>query len=216
MSRDIAEEFNNLTLYISNSAIKTSDSLGLSCNDEKKDFCGPDVTSWLKRTMHDNLSHPLVILMQINTLVNTHYFGLAIKAIATLKFIDLVKTNAPWDFKNSVSFDMPQCPSKSQSCKLGVTLCGYCLLKENIGNIHYGWIGRALGFSPEVLLNAASAYQTGGPDEKHDQAAIQIGIDLYDKKGSLCAYINNKSVASLKASGIRDLSGCQPCHASYE
>lgn len=117
--------------------------------------------------------------------------------------------------KNSEPFTSDNCISKTRNCKASVTLCGSCTLKENIGNIHYGWIGRAIGFSRGELLFAASVYQKGGPDEPHDIVAINIGMDLWDKGGELCSLIKIHENA-LKADGARDLSNCEPCNCEYK
>jgi len=79
---------------------------------------------------------------------------------------------------------------------------------EVVANIHYGYVGKAAGFTDIELLAGAGMAQLKdhlldpvlegkdpnrdaiGPlgtyfDEPEDQAAIQIGIDLYSKYGLL-------------------------------
>ena len=130
-------------------------------------------------------------------------------------FANKVKTNGIWDLKNSISFDNENCQSKTDECRQGVTLCGFCTLKENIGNIHYGWLGRAIGISRNFLLRAASLYQSGGPDEEHDVAAIIIGMDFREYSGNLCDYVKQKSKQLKAKDEKRNLSDCKPCKTKY-
>ena len=214
MGRDEIEVLENLTRYCHNSPILHIDYNGTTCNDS----CGPDVTSWLVRVMKENLEHEIVKKSPLNKKAKDYIlssFNLYGIWETHIIFYNLVKTHALWDFKNSEPFTSGSCIPKTRNCKASVTLCGSCSLKENIGNIHYGWIGRAIGFSRSELLFAASVYQKGGPDEPHDIAAINIGMDLWDKRGELCSYIKIHE-NDLKADGVRDLSNCEPCNCEYK
>ena len=69
---------------------------------------------------------------------------------------------------------------------------GYIIDAEAWGNIHYGYVGTAIGISPSVLFIGGGYAAKGlkseifkGPyygDDKEDHCSIQYGIDLYNKK----------------------------------
>ncbi len=53
-------------------------------------------------------------------------------------------------------------------------------------NIHYGYVGRAAGFSSETLIQGASLNIPAltGTDDLGDQITMQIGVELWDKYGA--------------------------------
>lgn len=67
---------------------------------------------------------------------------------------------------------------------------GKVITPADFGNIHYGFVGTAAGFSPEILFMGGGYAQAGwkcifiGPqnygDYPEDHYAIQQGIDLYN------------------------------------
>ncbi|MDF9844557.1 MULTISPECIES: polymorphic toxin type 44 domain-containing protein [unclassified Paenibacillus] len=94
------------------------------------------------------------------------------------EFVAKVKSGAPWDYK------LPYGYSKKWLFG-GITTTG-----EDLGNIHYGYVGRAAGFSELVLKSAAGAYQIYSGtyhvgwynsyfDDPTDQAAIQRGFNYW-------------------------------------
>lgn len=92
-------------------------------------------------------------------------------------FSELVKTNGDWDLKNN------DYPSYMDFIYYGKTYSG-----EDLGNIHYGYVGYAV-FGPQVLHLCAGAYQalSGSRlkywatlfDEPRDYEMISYGIELY-------------------------------------
>lgn len=111
-----------------------------------------------------------------------------------------VQGGADWDHKRKIARRFhPRVagPEPSQVWHLyGLTLYFY----DVWSNIHYGYVGRAAGFSAETLLTGASLEQlrqnlsdfrlpTRQPDtptlqsfdDPRDRKAIQIGIDLYQQ-----------------------------------
>ena len=197
---NITHNILNTYVFLDNIPMNKYDVKGGYC-----DVCGPDVTEWLISTMHKNFKQ-----FKKEVLDN-----ILLAAVTPIEFYKRVRTGGAWDLKNSISFESSECKTKSPTCKKGVTLCGQCTLIENIGNIHYGWIGRAIGFPRNILTAAAAAYQNGGVDESHDAAAIIIGMDMFDQNGNLCDYIK-QNIESLKAGDSdRDLSKCTPCLHQY-
>ena len=95
-------------------------------------------------------------------------------------FIRNVKTGGKWDLKNEWNLDP----------KTTYIYSGIPLRYDDIGNIHYGYVGAVLA-REDVLLKAAGAYQiisgTSDPsykssnyDDPRDQAAISFGYHLWD------------------------------------
>lgn len=97
-------------------------------------------------------------------------------------FATNVREGGPWDYKREIGWD------KVRTVKIdGET---YYLTGEDIGNIHYGYVGREL-FKRKTLLSAAGIVQilTGSAraewfdsyfDDPTDQAAIKRGIDWFE------------------------------------
>lgn len=94
-------------------------------------------------------------------------------------FAKQVKTGGPWDYKLEYGVNTPY-------KFLGATRTG-----EDLGNIHYGYVGRGAGFSATILKTAAGAYQIYSGtahlgwydtyfDDPRDQKMIINGIDLWD------------------------------------
>jgi hypothetical protein len=107
-----------------------------------------------------------------------------------------VRQNGDWDHKPKIAARFhPRVPGGLQHWHLyGSTVYFY----EVWSNIHYGYVGRAAGFSTATLLDGAGLEQVGSDlarlnrptrsagvsglrawDDPHDRAAITIGIDLY-------------------------------------
>lgn len=171
--------------------------------------CGPDVTQWLYRTMLDNaFGFFTQQAQQLNPLRRTRLW------------YDLVRSGAPWDFKRTQTFATRNCPATlASSCRNTVQLAGECLYYDVIGNIHYGFVGRAWGFSRLVLHGGAHAYQVwehGELDPPDDVASIKLGADMFDSLNRLSfdQFINfiRGSLPDLSRTNTR---GCLPCEEAY-
>ena len=108
--------------------------------------------------------------------------GWELKPIARWLWSKQVKTGAPWDHKAQIRKNF----GKWQ--QIGID---YFYFYDIWSNIHYGYIGRLVGFSQTELKLGAGAAQivarTSSPewsssnfDDPSDQAAILIGITLYN------------------------------------
>lgn len=95
-------------------------------------------------------------------------------------FYLLVKSNGPWDLKRTLG-------TKTKYYFKGTKKTG-----EYIGNYHYGYMGKAIGFSNTVLKSAAGMYQIKSNtsdwkyissyfDDPADQVAITNGYKDYNK-----------------------------------
>jgi hypothetical protein len=107
-----------------------------------------------------------------------------------------VRQNSDWDHKPKIASRFNSCvPGQPQHWHLyGNTIYSYDIWS----NLHYGYVGRAAGFSDAVLLDGAGLEQIGSTllrlevpkrtlgvdglrawDTREDRAAITLGIDLY-------------------------------------
>ncbi|UOE62477.1 hypothetical protein HPB58_09990 [Priestia filamentosa] len=94
-------------------------------------------------------------------------------------WVEMVKTGAPWDLKKDLG-------RKNTYYFNGTIRTG-----EFIGNAHFGYMGRAIGYDTEFLKFGAGAYQiysgtsdlayfTSYFDDPKDTEAIGYGAALYD------------------------------------
>ncbi len=97
-------------------------------------------------------------------------------------FINKVKPNGDWDFKVQPDWNL----NPNATYRYG----NHVLRFDDIGNIHYGYVGRVL-FSTKVLLGAGGmvqiytgtsdlSYLDSNFDDPRDQWAIQLGCDIWD------------------------------------
>ena len=86
-------------------------------------------------------------------------------------FTRLVREGGKWDIKHQLK---PWIDPKT----------GERIEADKLGNIHYGYLGRSLGFTSLELKGGAQVQGTlaGGEDPK-DQVAIEIGMELYEEYG---------------------------------
>jgi hypothetical protein len=121
-----------------------------------------------------------------NNALNIAYYAYEEKELGTYPastgfyFASKVKTGGDWDYKRSYGY------SSKKWVYRGNTLTG-----EDVGNMHYGYVGRAAGFGTTVLKTAAGAYQIYSGtssagwyksyfDDPNDQKWIIYGIDMWN------------------------------------
>jgi hypothetical protein len=108
---------------------------------------------------------------------------------ASIYFASMVHGGGEWDFKTVIGWDSTKICYIS-SCYGYPGGRYYVLRGEDIGNIHFGYVGSTL-FSPATLLTAAGFVQilSGTSelswynsyfDDPNDQAAIQRGINYFN------------------------------------
>lgn len=123
--------------------------------------------------------------------------GMSFRAAALMAWAMKVRQDGEWDHKPKIArLFHPRVPHGRQNWHLfGETLYFY----DVWSNIHYGYVGRAAGFSAATLLDGAGLEQIGSDafalnvpgrsanvsglrawDNPEDRAAIEMGIDLYD------------------------------------
>ena len=97
-------------------------------------------------------------------------------------FISKVRTGGDWDLKNQSSWNLKR--------DYTYIYHGKELRYDDVGNIHFGFVGRLL-FPKEILLAGAGLYQIKNGnshiyylfsnfDDPQDQAMIAYGYDLWD------------------------------------
>ncbi len=153
-----------------------------------------DLLLWLVREANRNVRLPEVRSMHsLNAAGNSSPVGLAIKAPAVGVFFELVKDSAPWDFKDKIERRLGE----------RVRLEGEWFEYSTPGNIHYGFVGAAAGYSLEGLHVGAGAAQLRdsllekGPvgsgwtlfDTEDDYYAVEFGFRLYHE-----AYASDKTL----------------------
>lgn len=145
-------------------------------------------TDWLLRTMQKNAQGPIAeTLRQAN-----REWGLLGRLVTVPNWIGLVQGGGPWDFK------VEQIRSKEQggwgftNLTEAMNLAGLQVRRDTLANIHYGYVGRSLGYSRWFLEfgggmaqiksgNSKWNYWNSWFDDPVDNAAIRVGIDLYDQ-----------------------------------
>jgi hypothetical protein len=125
---------------------------------------------------------------------------LSYHSAALIAWVAKVRQNGEWDHKPKIAVRFhPRAVNVQHWHLYGNTLYYY----EVWSNIHYGYVGRAAGFSEATLLDGAGLEQIGSDlarlnaptrstdvagvkawDDPHDRTAIRIGIDLYSRRSA--------------------------------
>ncbi len=112
---------------------------------------------------------------------------------ALLQFAQFVRSGAPWDYKSDMHSRFGEWTLDAAE--------GKQYRYDIWGNMHFGFIGRAIGFSEDLLLDAAGFAQAVSDgktwqdilshihslrdlDQPEDQAAIRAGIALFEDFGA--------------------------------
>ena len=219
LSRDLIGEEGGLNLYscVTNDFTNNIDLFGL-CGPDR---CGPDIQKWLEGVMKTNAASPEVKSIAdangATMLVPARKAGKRIWALN--KWRDLVAKGHEWDFKtflDPASHDSPKsanCPT--DKCKGFLTLCGNCYRFDIVANIHFGYVGKAAGFTNIELYKGADVAQIIDSrgrelmDPDVDKDAIQVGIEMYVNQVTLCQALKGKKV-------IKPPEGCSACQDTWE
>jgi len=115
------------------------------------------------------------------------------RASATGQWAILVRTDGPWDHKKQFR----EGKVKVEGTSIGVwhTWGAWEYFYDPWSNIHFGYVGRACGFSKQTLIDGAEMEQSiqdtfkggSGKDPEQDKIAISIGCELFDRKTKITA-----------------------------
>lgn len=115
------------------------------------------------------------------------------------KFGEIVTNDTKWDYKHKLIasgfFDKAVVMDSEGGLKVGSTVyvfpivgdANYLYYHDLWGNIHYGYVGRFIGFTEKDVLYGSALNnvrnQVSGSSARDDQLSVQIGVDLYDAYG---------------------------------
>ena len=111
--------------------------------------------------------------------------------IPTRWFVSQVKPNAPYDVKvDKVWEALFKGEIKYYSQQFKFIYDGYIITSEDLGNIIFGYMGSAIGFSRSTLFYGADLVATVGKsiETKRDQDMTDRGIDKFFAKYSSKTY----------------------------
>jgi hypothetical protein len=180
-------------------------------------ICGPDITDWLiERINRNRISAEVTEMRERN---DADITGVDLGAV--YDWYELVKTGGPWDFKEDLGSSISNIRPCRRNCSgrvFSITLDDQCMTFEVAANIHFGFVGRAAGFSESLLLRGAGIAQIAefrgeSRDDSRDVQAIEKGFHLFntgspnglDKSGLERNYYDQLPV------GDGDPDGCLPC-----
>ena len=161
--------------------INTWDSLGLIYRNEKDIEAGVKIVN-VGVTQYFDISIPVT-----NAVSNSKQNFENHKMDITW-FIEQVKNNGKWNLKKNEKVWSSTLAISTNSYGQPLIFYGRPVVIDDIGNITYGYLGRAAGF-PEIVLKGGSlGYHiknhgiSGMDNEFADEAYVQLGIDWYDGK----------------------------------
>jgi len=151
------------------------------------------VVSYILEEMRTNSSSdslPTSQIQEYNRLFGEHLSHRRVRKAIEARFnaynawADMVDTDRPWDHKSVIKREFGY----------GQYVGNETYTFDVWSNIHYGYVGRDCGFSEVELLAGAGyaqikagtsgwSYWSSWFDDPRDQAAIQVGINLYNKQG---------------------------------
>lgn len=172
----LPQSIDNIVEYVySNKAYKTSEPINRSMPDEPPYF---NITYTCHRNADElqNVYEAYVSAMMYNPSIDPW--------LATSSYwASKVMEGGDWDYKRELGWN--------NEYKIIIGGVVDYVPGEDIGNIHYGYTGTSIDFTPSILLSVAGIVQilsgTARPewfdsyfDDLNDQAAIQRGIDMYN------------------------------------
>ena len=111
---------------------------------------------------------------------NPYGGGLGCLSYAATKWHDLVCTGCVWDHKPIIA----QTWDDRDRYFADVPGTGWKIYYDVWSNIHYGYVGRAAGWSRSDLITGSHISEGAGHTDAGDDLSINIGMDLYEQYGA--------------------------------
>jgi len=199
---------NNWYRFVGNRPGTRIDPLGL-CG---KGTCGPDIVDWLAAELA--IVDKWVAVTE-KLVIDTYPWGIDpqywVAARLAARITVLGKVAPQLEYFPKTLFSTEGCPAGPE-CVDTVTLCGMCIHTSEIGNIVFGRMSKAFGFSLFVTHLAA---KRGGRGDytPQDRAAVEAGWSL--DVSALCNVF--KSTPSIAADIVKGADGpCAPCAGAVD
>lgn len=148
-------------------------------------------TETSKKNNLPDYSNELNKVLQQNA-TEANYYSKTLSQTAALEYFkNQVNHKQEWDYKRQEiweqEFDVPYLGVQGE-----FIFNGEVITTEDFGNIHYGYVGKAMGFSDELLYMGGGYAHCGvnplvlvGPyycDDPNDHKAIKKGIDMWNRQ----------------------------------
>ena len=180
----------NLFVYCGNNSINNLDPTGNCYYNANGKWCHDNwefmIGSYVIKPEPKDITNKLNNAMKNNANTLKEYKDKKGFLNATEYFVEKVRPQGDWDFKSQKEWNLDP--------ETLYLYDGEILRYDDIGNIHYGYVGRVL-FSENILLMAGGAvqiytktsklsYWNSNFDDPRDQWAIQFGCDIWDVRAS--------------------------------
>ena len=134
-------------------------------------------------------TNPINQILIENVLYLYHYADIlgsstsdsSVQDIIMYEFFDKVRPNGDWDYKVKDSWDN-QIEIPYMSISFPFILRGDFCSSEKFGNVNYGYVGNAIGFSEKILIGGGHVVSllTGGHlEDSSDLNNVRKGFDYY-------------------------------------
>jgi|GEM_PF-2120816 len=121
-------------------------------------------------------------------IIDNTFHEIVADKVSIIDFYNNVKPNGCWDVKTPIGWNSTFAVEKQEgfiSYNFPFIYRSLCCTPEQLGNIMYGYMGKYVGFSEEILLNAGSIVSiitSGKPDNDKDKYAIKLGVRYYEQE----------------------------------
>lgn len=161
--------------------INTWKSLGLIYREQK------DIDAGVK-IINGGLKQYFDVSIPITNAVNSSKSEFASHKGDINWFIGQVKNQGKWNVKRNAQVWSSTLGISTNSYNKSLIFYGRPVVIDDIGNITYGYLGKAAGFSGNILKSGSMAYHivnhgmSGFENEFSDERYVQLGVDWYNGK----------------------------------
>lgn len=139
-----------------------------------------DYTEPLNTKMNENLLY----LLHLSYLYENTETESSIASMMAVEFFNNVKPYGDWDYKIQTSWEKAFKDIPYMSISFPFILRENFCSAEKFGNVNYGYVGKAIGFSEDILINfghvvsLVTSKQFEGEDDLNN---VRKGFEYYDK-----------------------------------